>query len=156
MAKANAKDGDLRCSHQFLEMINGVLAMSWIARSVGDENAIKMVSNLVNGIVIRERCDAGAAADQASKDVFLDTAIDNGDMEITIEGTDMERRLGANLVNQIDLLRIDESFILVCVIFLTDGYASQGRPLLSKVRHNCARVDTYSQGQIPLVPKTRP
>lgn len=131
MTKADAKDGDLRCSHQLLEIMNGVLAMGWVARSVRDENAVKMVSNLVNGIVIRERCHAGTAADQASKNVFLDTAIDNGDMEVTIGGTDMERRLGANLVNQIDLLRIDKSFILVCVIFLTNSDASQGRSLLS-------------------------
>lgn len=99
--------------------------MGWVTRSVGDENAIKMVSNLVNWIVVWERCHAGTATDQASKDVFLDTAIDNGDVEIAIGRTDMEGRLGANFVNQIDLLRIDKSFVLICVIFLTNSDASQ-------------------------------
>lgn len=125
MTEADAKNWDLRCSHQFLEIMNSVLAMGWIARSVGDENAVKMVSNLVNRIVIWECCHAGTPADQTSKYVFLDAAVDDGDVKIAIGGTDMEGRFGANLVDQIDLLRIDKSFVLVCVIFLADGYASQ-------------------------------
>lgn len=105
--------------------MDSVLAMGWVTRSIGDEYTVKMVSNRVNGIVIWEGCHAGTATDQASKDVFLDTAIDDGDVEIAIGGTDMEGRLGADLVDQIDLLGIDKSLVLVCVIFLTDSDASQ-------------------------------
>lgn len=105
--------------------MNGILTMGWISRPIGDENAIKMVSDFVNRIVIRERRHAGASADQASKNVFFDPAIDNGDVEIAVRGTDMEGRLGADLVNQIDLLWVDKCFVLVCIVFLTDSDASQ-------------------------------
>lgn len=73
--------------------------MGRVARSVGDENAVEMMSDLVNGIVVWERRHTGTAADQASKNVFLDTAIDDGYVKIAFGGADMEGRLRADLVD---------------------------------------------------------
>ena len=77
MSEADSEDGDLRVLHQLSEVIDSVLTMSWITRPIGDEDAVEVVCNLVNGIVEGEDCDAGAATDEASKDILLDTTVDD-------------------------------------------------------------------------------
>ena len=99
MSEANPKYWDLRRLHQLSEVIDRVLTMCRISRPIGEENAIKMVRNLVDGVVIREGSDTRATADQTSQDVFLDTAIDDCYVHVSKPRVDMEWCLGADCSN---------------------------------------------------------
>lgn len=63
VAQADTEDGYLRTLHHFLEMVDCGLAMGWITRTVGDKNAIKVMGDFVNGIVVWKDSDAGSSTD---------------------------------------------------------------------------------------------
>lgn len=69
-------DRNLGGLHQLLEIVDGGVTVSGITRAVGDEDAIEVVSNLVDGVVERKRRDTGTTGDKASEDVLLNTAVD--------------------------------------------------------------------------------
>ena len=125
MAKADTHDWDLGGLHQSAQVVDGLLAVSWVTRAVGDENTVEMVSDFVDGEIVGEDSDACTTADQASQDVLLDTAIDDCYVHISVLGADVERSLGADFLNQVDLLGVDESLILISVVFLSDCDSSQ-------------------------------
>lgn len=80
MSQTNTKDRNLGGLHQFTQMIDSVLTVSWISRPVGDEDTIKVMSHLVNRIVERETSNACASIDQTTKDVLFHTTVDNSNV----------------------------------------------------------------------------
>lgn len=99
VAEADPKDWDLRRCHQFLQRINRVLAMGRVARSIRDEDAVEVVGNFLNGIIVWKGRHACSPADQAAENVFLNPAVDDRNMDISIGGVDVEGGLGADLAN---------------------------------------------------------
>jgi len=146
VTEADAKDGKLRSLHQFSEVVDGVLAVSRVTRAIGDEHTVKVVSNFVDWVVEREASDAGPSIDETAENVFLHTAIKHSDVGSRVGCTDVEWRFGANLSNEIDLLRIDECLVLVLVVFLPNGDSSQAGTLLSKLGDNGSGINTSDGG----------
>lgn len=63
VAEADAHDWDLGGFHEALEVIDCILAMRWVAGAVGDEDAVEVVGDFVDGVIVGETGDACAAAD---------------------------------------------------------------------------------------------
>lgn len=80
MAQTDTHDGDLATFHQPLKMVDSILAVGRVAGSIGNEDAIEVVGDLMNRVVIGKARDGGAAADEAAKDVLFDTAVNDGDV----------------------------------------------------------------------------
>lgn len=99
--------------------------MGWVTRSIGDEDPIEMMSNLMDRIVIWKNSNAGTSTHQAAKNIFLDTAVDDSNMKISLTRTNMKWSLGADSSDQIYLLRVNECFVLIRIILLANRYASQ-------------------------------
>jgi hypothetical protein len=142
MAETDTHDWDLGRLHEAGEMVDGFLAMGWVTGPVGDEDTVEVVGHLVNREVVREDCNACSTADQAAKNVLLDTAVDDCDVHISIRGTDVEWGLGAHFLDQVDLLRVNEGFVLVCIIFLSNGDSSQRRSNFPQMGDNSTSIDT--------------
>ena len=83
VAHAYAHDGDLGRLYQLLQVVYRFLAMRRVAWSVGDEDAVKVVGDLVDGVVEWEASHRRATTDQAAKDVLLDTAVNQGNVKVT-------------------------------------------------------------------------
>lgn len=115
--------------------------MRRVTRTVTNEHAVKVVSDLVDGVVPREAGDAGAAGDERAEDILFDAAVNYGDMAVTITGGDVERSLGGYFLNQVDLLGVYKGFVLVRIVLLSDGDAGEGRALLAEVCDDGTSVD---------------
>ena len=146
VSETDAHDGDLGRFHQFAEMVDGLLAMSGVARPVGDEDAVEVVGDFVDGVVVRKCRDACAAADKAAENVLFDTTVDDGDVEVAGAGADVEGGFGADLADEIDLFGVDEGFVLVRVVFFADGDAGEGGTLFPEVGYDGAGVDAGDGG----------
>lgn len=105
-----------------------------------------MVRNFVNGVVPWEAGDTGTPANQTPQNILLNTTVNDCDMEVSVWACNMERRLGGDLLNQVDLLRIDECLILIRIILLSNCDPGEGRTLLTKVGDNGPSVDTSNGG----------
>ena len=57
VAKANAHDGDRRGLHQAAKVVDGLLAMGRVTGTVGDEDTVKVLGDLVDRVVIGEHGD---------------------------------------------------------------------------------------------------
>lgn len=79
---AYAHDGDLGSLEQLAKVIHGRCAVSGITWAVGDEDTVKVVGDLVDGVVEGEASDTGTTRDQAAKNVLLDTAIDQSNVHV--------------------------------------------------------------------------
>jgi hypothetical protein len=141
VTQADTEDGDLRGLHQAAEVVGGVLAMGRVTGAVGDENTVKVVSDLVDGVVEGEDGNASTAADEAAQNVLLDSTIENSDVTLRVRCAHVEGRLGADLANKVNLFRIGESLILIGVVLLTNGDTSKGRTLLTEVRDDGTSVN---------------
>lgn len=84
MAKADAHDGDLRSVHERPQGPDCILTMGRVSWTVGDEDAIEEMGDFLDRIVEGEASHTRATADEGAEDVFFDTAIDDGDMQISI------------------------------------------------------------------------
>lgn len=142
----NTHDGDLRAFKQFTEVIHCGVAVSWIARTVRDEDTVKVVSNLVDRIIEWEGRNTGTSRDQTTENVLLDTAIDQGNVHVTERGAHMERGLGAYPANEVDGLGVHEGLVLIGIVFLSDSDACQRRTLLTEVCNNLAGVYARNGG----------
>lgn len=142
VAEADAHDGDLGGFHEALEVVDGILTVGGVAGPVGDEDAVEVVGDFVDGVVVGEASDACAAADQGAEDVFFDAAVDNGDVGGAAGGGDVEGGFRTDFADQVDLFRVDKGFVLVGVVFFADGDTGEGRALLAKVGNDCASVDS--------------
>lgn len=141
VSQADPHNWDLRRLHQLAEVEHSLLAVGGVTRSVGDEDSIEVVGHLVNRVVVREDGDAGSTADQAAKDVLLDTAVDDSNVALRVGRAHVERSLGADLADKVDLLRIGERLILVGIVLFTNGDAGQRRTLFTQIGYNGTGVD---------------
>ncbi|KAL3706560.1 hypothetical protein TMatcc_007572 [Talaromyces marneffei ATCC 18224] len=99
MSHANSHNRDLRSLHQLSQIVDSLLAVSWVTGSVGDENTVKVVSHLVDGVVKWEDSDTGTTAHKTAENVLLDTAVDESNVTLRVGSTDVERSLGADLTD---------------------------------------------------------
>jgi hypothetical protein len=141
VTKTDTHDRDLGRLHQSGQMVDGLLAVSGVTWSVGDENTVEVMSNLVDGEIIWEDSGTGTTADQTPQDVLLDTAVDNCNVHISMLRVNVERSLGADFLDQVNLLGINESFILIGIVFLSNGDSGQRRTLLSQVCDNSTGIN---------------
>jgi hypothetical protein len=146
VAETNTHDRNVGSFHQAGEIVDGSLAMGRVTRTVGDEDTIEVLRDLVDGVVIGEDCDGSTSANQAAKDVLLDTTVDQSDVERGTGGLNNEGSLGGDTLNQVDLAGVDETLILVGIVLFTNGYPSQGRALLSEVCDNGASINARDGG----------
>ena len=125
VTQADAEDGDLRSLHQATEVISSRLAMGGVTGAIGDENTVEVVGDLVDGVVEWEHSDTSPTVDETTENVLLDTTVDDGNVELRITIAHVERRLGAHLADEVDLLWIGECLVLVGVILFTDSDTCQ-------------------------------
>lgn len=128
--------------HELTQMVDRLLTMCRVARAVTDKYAIKVVSDLVNGVVPWEAGDARTTGDERAEDVLLHATINYGDVAVTVAGGDVERSLGGYLLNQIDLLGVYKSFVLVCIILLSNSDTGKGGTLFTEIRDYSTGVNT--------------
>jgi len=142
VAQADTENGDLRSLHQTLEVVDGILAVGWVTGTVGDEDTIEVVGNLVDGVIEGEDGDTRATADQAAENVLLDATVNNSNVRVRVASGNVERLLGADLTNQVDLLGIGESLILIGIVLFTNGDTSQRRTLLTQIGDNGTGINS--------------
>lgn len=141
VAKTDAHDGDGRSLHQTGQVIDSLLAVSWVAGTVGDEDTIVVLGNLVDGVIIREDGNRGTTADQASENILLDTTINKSNVERGTGRLDHEGSLGAHTLDEVDLARIDEALVFVGVVFFANGNSSKRGSLFSEESDNLTSID---------------
>lgn len=137
---ADAHDGNLGRLDQLSEVVDSLLAVSWVSRAVGNENTIKVVGDLVDRIVVREASDRCTTGNEGAEDVLLDTTIDESHVHVTNGRADMERCLRGDTADKVDSFRVDESLVFVGIVLFTDGDAGQRRTLLSQVGYNLTGI----------------
>jgi hypothetical protein len=125
VAETNTHDWELGRFHQASQMVDCFLAMGWVTWAIGDEHAVEMVSHLMDGEVVWEDSNACSSSNQGTKNVLLDTAIDDCNVHVSCGRIDVKRSLGADFLDQIDLLGINESLVLISVVFLSNCDSSQ-------------------------------
>ena len=146
MPQADPHDGNLRAVHELAQMVHGVLAMRGVSRPVGDEDAVKVVRDFVDGVVVGKAGHARAAGDEAAQNVLLDAAVDHGDVHVAVGGRDMEGGFGADLAHEIDLLGVDEGFVLVCVVLFANRDAREGGALFAEEGDDVPSIDACNGG----------
>ena len=146
VAEANAHNGDGRSLHEASQVVNSLLAVSWVTRSVGDEDTIVVLGDLMDGVVVGEDGDGSATADKASKDVLLDATVQESNVECSAGGLDHEGSLGADTLHKVDLAGINEALILVGIVLVTNGDPGKGGTLLSQIGDNLTSVDARDGG----------
>lgn len=139
---AYTHDGDLGRLKELAEVVNGSCAVSWVTGSVGDEDTIEVVCDLVDGVVKGEAGDACTSGNETAEDVLLDTTIDQSNVHVAEGRADVEGSLGRDTTDQVDGLRIDVGLILIGIVLLTNGDTSQRGTLLTKISNNLSGVDT--------------
>jgi hypothetical protein len=125
VAETDTHDWKLGRFHQTSQVVDCFLAMGWVTWAIGDEHAVEMVSHLMDREVVRENSNASSSSNQGTKNVLLDAAINDCNVHVSCGRVDVEGSLGADFLDQIDLLRINESLILIGVVFLSNGDSSK-------------------------------
>lgn len=146
VAETDSHDGDGRGLHQAGQVVDGLLAVDWVAGAVGDEDTVKVVGNLVDRVVVREDGERSTTADQAAEDVLLDTAVDQSNVEVGIGRLNHKGSLGADALDQVDLARVDKAFVLIGIVLVANGDPSKGRTLLSEESDNGSGIDAGNGG----------
>lgn len=146
VSQANTHDRHLRGLHQLAKVVDGVLTVSWITGSVGDEDTIVVIGHLLDLEVVGEYSNTGSSANQASQDVLLDTTIDQRDVVLGVLGLDNEGSLSAHPLDEVDLTGIDETLILIGIILVTNRDPGEGGTLLTKVGNDSAGVHSRNGG----------
>jgi hypothetical protein len=146
VTQTNTHDGDVGGLHEAGKVVNGSLAMGRVTGTVGDEDTVKVLRNLVDGVVVREDSDGSTSADQAAKNVLLDTTVDKGNVKRGTGRLNNEGSLGGNTLHKVDLTGVDEALILIGIVLFTNRDSSQGRALLTKVSNNGTGINTRDSG----------
>ena len=146
VTKADTHDRNGGSLHELGEVVDGLLAVSGVTGAVGDEDTIEVVGNLVDGVVVREDGDGSATADQAAKDVLLDTAVDKSDVELGVGVGDNEGSLSGNTLDEVDLAGVDEALILIGIVLVTNRDPGKRGTLLTEVGDNRTSVNTGDGG----------
>ena len=79
---ADAHDRDLRRLKQLAKVVHCLCAVGWVARAVGDEDTVKVVGNLLDGVIVREAGNASATRDETTKDVLFHTAVNQSNVHV--------------------------------------------------------------------------
>jgi len=146
VTQTDTHDGNVRGLHKTGKVVNSSLAMGRVTGTVGDEDTVKVLRNLVDGVVVREDGNGSTSADQAAKDVLLNTTVDEGNVERGTGRLNNEGSLGGNTLHEVDLTGVDEALILIGIVLFTNGDSSQGRALLSEMSNNGTSVNTRDSG----------
>lgn len=146
VAKADTHNGYVGCVHELRKVVHCLLAMGRVTRSVGDEDAVEVVSDLVDGVLVREDGDSGTSADETSHDVLLDTAVNQGDVELGIGRGDHEGSFRADALDEVDLSGVNKALVFVLIVLFTDGDAGERRTLFSEIGDDVSGVDTRDGG----------
>ncbi len=142
----DAHDGDLRGLKQLAEVVDRGCAVSWVTGAVGDEDTVKVVGDLVDGVVEGEAGDAGAARNETAEDVLLDTAVDQSYVHVAQGRADVEGSFGRYTTHKVDGLRVDVCLVLIGIVLFTNRDASKRRTLLTEVCYNLASVNAGNGG----------
>lgn len=142
MTHAYAHDRDLGSLEQFAKIVHGGVAMSRVTWAVGDEDAIKVVGDLVNGIIKGEAGDTGTTRNKTAQDVLFHTAIDESNMHVAERRAHMERSLSGHTTNQVNGFGINVGLVFVGIVLLANGDASKGGTLLTEIGYDLTCVDT--------------
>lgn len=110
------------------------------------KHAVEMVRDLMDGIVPREAGYARPTGNKTTEDILLDTTIDDSDMCIAVGASNMEGGFSRHLLDEIDLLGIYESLVLIRIILLSNRDSGQRGPLFPQVRDNGPRIHTRDCG----------
>jgi hypothetical protein len=127
--------------HEAGKVVDGLLAVSRVTGTVGDEDTVVVVSDLLDGVVVGKDGNGGTTAGEAAEDVLLDTAVDQSNVVRSTRGLNQEGSLGADTLDKVDLAGIDEALILVGIILVTNGDPGQGRTLLTEVSNDGTGVN---------------
>lgn len=126
VAQTDTHDGDLRSRHELGEVVAGGTAVGWVTGTVGDEDTVKVVGNLVDGVIVRQAGDRGSTGDERAQDVLLDTTVDQGDVHVAAGRRNVPWCLGADLLDQVDAGRVLKGLVLIGIVFLTDDNFAEG------------------------------
>ena len=146
VTKADTHDRYVGCLHESCKVIHSLLAMGRVTGSVGDEYAVEAVSDLMDGVLVREDGDSSTSADETSHDVLLDTAINQSNMELCVGWGDHEGGFRANALDEVDLSGVNEAFIFVGIVLVTNGDTGERRTLFSEVGDNFSGVNARDGG----------
>lgn len=146
VAQANSHDRDRGLIHQATQVVDSVHAVGRVTGAIGDEDAIDLVGNLVDRVVVRQNRDRSSTADQAAQNVFLHSTVDQSNMEGRVGRRNNKGSFSAHPLDKVDLARVDETLVLVGIVLVTDRDPSQGRALLSQVGNDSTRVHARDGG----------
>ena len=100
-------------------MIHRILTMRRITRSITYKHTIKMRRYLMDREIVRENRHTRTTAHKRTQDILFNAAVYDCHMCIPQRRGNVERRLGANPLDEVELLRVSEGFVLVGVVFFT-------------------------------------
>jgi hypothetical protein len=125
VAETDTHDWNLGRFHQASQVVDCFLAMGWVTWAIGDEHSVEMVCHFMDWEIVWENSHASSSPNQGTKNVLLDTAIDDCNVHVSCGRIDVEGSLGADFFDQIDLLGINESLILIGIVLLSNCDSSQ-------------------------------
>lgn len=146
VAQADTHDWNGRSLDESGQVVDGVLAVSWVTGAVRDEDAVEVSSDLVDREIVWQYCNSRSSANQATEDVLLDTAVDQSHMKGGVGSGDDERSLRADPLHKVNLTRVDEALVLIGVVLIADRDPSEGRAPLPKVGNNSTSVNARNGG----------
>ena len=100
-----------------------------------------MLGDLVDGVVVGQDSDRGATADETAHNVFLGTAIDQGNVQVGTRRLDNKRCLCADTLDKVHLARVEETLVLVGIILVANGNPGKRRALFSEKGDDFSGVD---------------
>jgi hypothetical protein len=100
-----------------------------------------VLGDLVDGIVVRQDRDRGATADEAAHNVFLDTAIDEGNVQVGAWRLNNKRGLCADTLDKVHLAGVEETFVLVGIVLVANGNPGKRGALFSEESDNLSGID---------------
>jgi hypothetical protein len=104
------------------------------------------MSDFLNRIVIGVNGNTCAATNKTANNVFLDTTINESDLEIGSPSFDMERVFGADSFDKVDCARIHEGLVFVGIVFFSDNDTGKARSAFAEEGDDSAGVNTGNGG----------
>ena len=154
VAHANTEDGLVPLLDGLAQLQGSLHALLGVARAVGKEEPVELVTNAVEVVVPGEDGDGGVAADKGASDVRFGSKVEEGDLDITggVEGVDF---LGRDLVDKVFEGGIP---VLVCLgrgeghIIANDKTAEGGSLVTEKGRDSSGINTSDTRDIVPLAP----
>ena len=80
MSQADSEDGFVIDVKKGTKIGDGRRTVSWISRSIGQENPIIQMCDFLNGVVVGVDSDISPSPDKTANDIFLDSTINESDI----------------------------------------------------------------------------